>query len=100
MLRAFPPSARLAKARHGRICYADRIESKAVCFLSGQPPLHVFQPIEAKSSPNIAHLRVFSKYRNCVTVARSKRLWPYRLTVRTAPFHGVNGGSIPPRVTK
>jgi hypothetical protein len=24
---------------------------------------------------------------------------PYRLAVRTSPFHGLNGGSIPPRVT-
>ena len=26
-------------------------------------------------------------------------VWPYRLTVRTAPFHGVNRGSIPLGVT-
>ena len=26
-------------------------------------------------------------------------VWPYRLTVRTAPFHGVNRGSIPRGVT-
>ena len=26
-------------------------------------------------------------------------LGPYRLTVRTAPFHGVNPGSIPGKVT-
>ena len=27
------------------------------------------------------------------------RIWPVGLAVKTPPFHGGNGGSIPPRVT-
>ncbi len=35
----------------------------------------------------------------CVCARLKIAKWPYRLTVRTAPFHGVNRGSIPRGVT-
>ena len=37
---------------------------------------------------------------NQLPVKKEAVLWPYRLTVRTDPFHGSNWGSIPHRVTK